>query len=413
MSDNADFKFIETLTEISLEYGSVEKTLNAFADFTKTAVAYVETSQKGFHISAAPTDFSENIRLYPFEEILRIYMHFPVKNEDMLMGSIVINSSPDIFFPYNRFLSHLANAVKICALLGDVKITPFNSDRSILNVAISGRSEDFALCRRYLKQKRINPDGCFYVLAIYTTLLSTNFKDINTTFERLKGVAGCFPMQFICCITDNFIIFDFSVNENNQIASILHNFKEIIEEVSSDDCKCAKIFMGLGNLVKGFERTATSWKQAICAIKLSMLRNEATCLRWQDMGALNVLACSSFQQEYAISCTNILKPLIEHDNSHHGNLLATLVIYVKNHWNLSTSAREMYMHYNSIKYRYNNISSILKMDLDQSNIRFNLSIAVFVYIFSLPIEEFCRLLHYIMPDTKSITDMQDEFLNKR
>ena len=49
-------------------------------------------------------------------------------------------------------------------------------------------------------------------------------------------------------------------------------------------------------------------------------------------------------------------------------------------------------HYNSIKYRYNNISEILGMDLDDPQNRFDLSLLVKIYLYSLDVKELDLLI---------------------
>ncbi len=70
---------------------------------------------------------------------------------------------------------------------------------------------------------------------------------------------------------------------------------------------------------------------------------------------------------------------MEYDKNHNSELLNTLTVILENDWNLKVSADVLFIHYNTMKYRYKKIASIINEDLNQSDVRLNLSLALKIY----------------------------------
>lgn len=61
------------------------------------------------------------------------------------------------------------------------------------------------------------------------------------------------------------------------------------------------------------------------------------------------------------------------------NLLDTLLQIESNDWNLKITAEKMFVHYNTIKYRYKNIEELLNMDLSKQHNKFKLTMAIVLF----------------------------------
>lgn len=393
MESTNDYGFIEELTTGSLEHGSIELILKIFSEFCDVAVAYIESPENIIHISFGSDNFSSNIRLYPIEEVTRLYTHFPVMHYGDFFGSIVIDSPNGVFFPQNRFLPHLANALKICKFLGTNEIFNLESDDAIIDILMSGHKDGIDASKNRLMRKRIDPNGEFCAVAIYFKAEETASEAYSGLLERFRGVAKCFPIPFISCVWHDFFVFYFFVSENDIIKSIINNFKEIAIHHGKEKESPYSIYIGVGGIVRGFENFLWSWNQSVNSIKYALIKenNSLLCL-WEDMGINRNISDMAGDPEYLVRCVAMLSPLLEHDCSHKGDLLPTLVAFVIKQWNLTASAKFMYLHYNSIKYRYKKIAEIMKCDLDSPETRFNLVMAVRAHLFSLSMSDFMKIM---------------------
>ena len=71
--------------------------------------------------------------------------------------------------------------------------------------------------------------------------------------------------------------------------------------------------------------------------------------------------------------------IMEYDKNHNSELLNTLTVILENDWNLKVTTDVMFIHYNTMKYRYKKISTIINDDLNHSEVRLNLSLPLKIY----------------------------------
>ncbi|MGO1543305.1 MAG: PucR family transcriptional regulator [Gulosibacter sp.] len=74
--------------------------------------------------------------------------------------------------------------------------------------------------------------------------------------------------------------------------------------------------------------------------------------------------------------TDILRPIIEYDDQHGSDLVATLRGYLEHHRNVQAATEALFIHRNTLRYRLRQITELLEVDLDQSPIIANLWIAL-------------------------------------
>lgn len=61
------------------------------------------------------------------------------------------------------------------------------------------------------------------------------------------------------------------------------------------------------------------------------------------------------------------------------DLLETLIIICENSWNLKLASKELFLHYNTIKYRFSRICQILQSDFKNMDDRLNAEVAIRIY----------------------------------
>ncbi len=79
-----------------------------------------------------------------------------------------------------------------------------------------------------------------------------------------------------------------------------------------------------------------------------------------------------------------LVPLIRYDEQHNTDLIQTLDAYFENNGNMARTAHGLNIHRNTLVYRLGRITEILQLDMDDSNVRLNLHLALKVYKMMTP-----------------------------
>ncbi|MNC68173.1 Carbohydrate diacid regulator [compost metagenome] len=70
------------------------------------------------------------------------------------------------------------------------------------------------------------------------------------------------------------------------------------------------------------------------------------------------------QNDYRDVCHPALLTLRDYDGKHHADLYHTLFIYLKNNRQLQKTAVELFIHRNTLRYRLQQISELIHVDLD-------------------------------------------------
>jgi len=78
-------------------------------------------------------------------------------------------------------------------------------------------------------------------------------------------------------------------------------------------------------------------------------------------------------KEYALS---ILKPLLDYDREHNTNLLGTLKIYLEKNCGLTETAKVIFLHPNTLRYRLKRIKELTGMDLSNDEDRFQAQLSL-------------------------------------
>jgi purine catabolism regulator len=72
----------------------------------------------------------------------------------------------------------------------------------------------------------------------------------------------------------------------------------------------------------------------------------------------------------------ILKPLLDYDEEHDGELLETIKVYFEHGANLRKISEVLFTHYNTIIYRINRIRDVFKIDLKDPKTTFTVQLAI-------------------------------------
>ena len=141
------------------------------------------------------------------------------------------------------------------------------------------------------------------------------------------------------------------------------------------------ITLGIGQYYENIRDISKSYSEARVAINLGY------SLQWFDrilfynrLGIYRLLAPVMNSPESEELCIQYIQPLEDYDRKYHGELLPTLQEILQNGWNLKESAAGLYIHYNSIKYRYSKICKVLNLDLADHNNRSLVEIAMKLYL---------------------------------
>lgn len=161
-----------------------------------------------------------------------------------------------------------------------------------------------------------------------------------------------------------------------RLKGIFRTIQEKLKQITS-----FTITIGVGDYYENIRDIYKSYTEARISINLGYaLRWFDRILFYRDMGLYRMLTPIIDSPEAKEFCERYLKPLEDYDQQNGRQLMATLQEIVQSGWNLKKASENMYLHYNSMKYRYSKICSVMNVDFDDHANRLMTEIAMIVHM---------------------------------
>lgn len=123
------------------------------------------------------------------------------------------------------------------------------------------------------------------------------------------------------------------------------------------------IHVGIGSLMMDFSQVILSYKRARAAVSMAE-QFKYPMMLFEDMGVYQILFSIEDKQILTQMYHQLLQPLIDYDQKHHGELENTLFYYLIYDGSQVAMAKNLYMHRNTINYRMTKIKELLNCQLD-------------------------------------------------
>lgn len=200
---------------------------------------------------------------------------------------------------------------------------------------------------------------------------------ITSQSDKLKNLRD-YVMQIItnshCIIYDKCLVTIISnLDEDGLSSSIL---KQLEEWVLKNNLRC-----GISNLFYDLIDTKKYYEQTRAALNLgNVLPTKNKIYKYSDYTLYHAISKLSENDDIIGFCHPSIQKLV----SVPGNsmLVETLRVYLQNDCNIAVSAKELFIHRNSMVYRINKLKEELELDLSNAEVRLQLlfSFAVYDYI---------------------------------
>jgi purine catabolism regulator len=136
----------------------------------------------------------------------------------------------------------------------------------------------------------------------------------------------------------------------------------------------------VGGSVRDIGRISSSFRQASICMDFARATGSTDALFvWEKMGLLRLLMNTSNREEIRIYVDQYLGTFGSLKPSVAREYIETLYVLCRNGWNLRSSAAEMHLHYNTLRYRIRQISEIVSFDIEDPETRQELLIALNLY----------------------------------
>ncbi|MBM7570352.1 helix-turn-helix domain-containing protein [Aquibacillus albus] len=166
------------------------------------------------------------------------------------------------------------------------------------------------------------------------------------------------------------------LNEEQVFNQLTELFEKIIK--LSNEYYQLSILVGLGQVVDKLKRIRLSYRDAKrCVQFLQSTNQEETILTYPKLGSYR-LFLKTDRSELKEYVDSVIGTIIAHDQTHDTELLKTLKVYLESNQNMTESAKALFVHTNTIKYRLKSIKEILKVDKVNGRKAFELQLGLYI-----------------------------------
>lgn len=238
---------------------------------------------------------------------------------------------------------------------------------------ILGKIEDI---NSFKRQSEINGTSVdldeTYKVTVMRTLDEFSEEQMKSVAVRLRKNLRTYKDFYVTCINGQILFIWPESRESEYIRQALELAKGIF--VGKDVQLCiGKPSEVLYNLYESY-RDACNIANVSRKYKL-----KEKVLNYKSTGAYSLLYLIPPGRELDDYLNLYIRPLIDYDCKHQTNMLDTLKVYLDTKENAKATAERLYMHYNTIGYRLERISSIMGMDINDKEVQFCLNLAIKLY----------------------------------
>jgi len=146
-------------------------------------------------------------------------------------------------------------------------------------------------------------------------------------------------------------------------------FSRVLARESGSSCR-----IGIGSL-----HDLTTLRTSLAEAELALSLGAAEVVRIDQLGMLGLLAIDADPVRLRSMVERWIGKLVKHDAEHGSELVLTLAKFLRNRGAIEGTARDLFVHSSTLKYRLRRIREICERDLRDPDDRFNLELACRVF----------------------------------
>lgn len=174
---------------------------------------------------------------------------------------------------------------------------------------------------------------------------------------------------------ENVITFMLPIPEHETYKTFCRTVFQVLLKQVEQRCHLT-ISVGIGTVLDRGDhimKSASEAKEALFMLHACHKQNQIRF--YEDMGIYRLLFEVKEKRELQKILETVLGNLMEYDQKMNSDLVHTLDAYLMEDCNMSNTALSLYVHRNTVKYKIAKIEEILKCDLRDVNVCFNLRLA--------------------------------------
>jgi purine catabolism regulator len=384
-----------SFTNLILKGGDTYHIIKTLAKIINSNVAYLDAKFGHNYISSVSGPFFQDISHLNLKNLSLKYKIYPVKIDFKIYGYLVYSniSLGNIPNEYSRIaIKHASTALKleIQKKISNLEIENRHKNEFVQDIILNNIKYPEEIKNRAKLYGWSYENGLSAVFVIID-----DFKEKNSKVSHKKEIASLEMMResiFDVCkkiMQNNFnnVLF---TNLSDSITLLvepqtlkLDNFRYKLTSAADAMRKTVHdkyeftLTIGIGEYRHSIKDVYLSYQEAQNAAKIGKtLYKRNRTVFYCDLGVYRLLNTICNTPEATDFCNASIGLLKEHDQKYGSDLYQTLICIKKCDWNLKIAAAKLYLHYNTVKYRFKKIQEIMDVNLEDSEARFVVSMSI-------------------------------------
>lgn len=381
-------KIHKSFTQLVIEGKGAIDIVETLYEILDRSVAFIDLVFNKNYIKSKSNIFEKDIENLGLKDILDKYYNYLVKIAGSIYGYIIVNENKrdNLLTDLDQItIEHASTVLKlnIQREISNHQIEQKYRDEFIQDLLLNNiKTVEEANNRAALYGWKM--DKGFVCLVVDIDEFKERFLSLDKTkgLERernnifrliKKRMKKSFYKSFYTNYSDSMI---FLIEPD---VCSMENFFKKLEKVSEEVRKEVRenskftVTIGIGSYKESLVDIYISFREAQKAVKIGRtIANKDSTHVYSDLGIYKMLYDISLKEDAGNFCDRYLKDLIIYDAENNGEYLKTLEYLVKNDWNLKKTSEDLFIHYNTMKYRFNKISEISKLDLSNREDKFKI-----------------------------------------
>ena len=365
-----------------IEQPDIKSLLLRLFQLNKHSVAYKDILNNITFVQPNNSEFSEQVRTYPIEELKKIFTCVDIIDEKYECGFLIFEK-----------IESLPHSIINAAVFGIKLNVRKNLQNEILHKKyyinlfrdiIDNKIQDNITLLQRLRTIDIRKDSqCFCILMTHEFWGNKEYNDYQKNLW-IKLIEKYFSFHFNKVFVVHKPEYTLSIillNEGQSMQKIkfkenIMNSCQILSENITSNLDLPKT-IGISD-IKG---SLIELKEAVFESKNSSVYSWINKIGyspifWDDLGAFKIICSFSNSVEARKHHLKFLSKIIEYDKNHNGELIDTLIYLEKNNWNTKQVSEKLLFHPNTIRYRFRKITELIDGDINNCDFRFDLGLAI-------------------------------------
>ncbi|HBN96294.1 MAG TPA: hypothetical protein DDZ66_08330 [Firmicutes bacterium] len=168
-----------------------------------------------------------------------------------------------------------------------------------------------------------------------------------------------------------------SLDSDDRVKELTMEFSKALQTKVNASLEDLTASIGISRFNRDIRKLSDGQKQATSALKYGrMLENGNGIWHYDDLGIYRILCEFDKKAELQGYYDDTIARLEVYDQEHKAELVKTLVAYFDNDCSFQKAADELFIHYNTMRYRIERINEVTGLDVFDSNDRLNLQVGL-------------------------------------